>query len=79
MTSKVYGTATSTPVKSGVREHLAPTPHLRWHTVAPYLAENGLTVKPKPILEQWWAPDVPSYMITAGQGEWRQVGVVNDE
>jgi hypothetical protein len=51
---------------------LVPTPRLRWRVQR---APKGSRT-PVPVLEQWWAPDVPSYMITAGQGEWRAVEVV---
>ncbi len=80
MTSKIYGTANpggAAKVASAAVD-LAPTPHLRWYQAAPYATAVG-TVKPKPVLQQWWAPNVPSYMITKGQGEWREVEVLSDE
>jgi hypothetical protein len=51
----------------------APTTRLRFVERAMSLdAENCRTVR---ILQQWWAPDVPKYMIDASQGEWRDIPI----
>jgi hypothetical protein len=76
MPSKIYGSANPGGEDKRVagKPPLAPTPHLRWWVMKPYTQqETGLVIKPKPILQQWWAPDVPSYMIKSGDGEWREV------
>ena len=50
---------------------MAPTPRLRFVERAVSLdAESCRTVK---ILQQWWAPNVPSYMVDPSQGAWRDV------
>jgi hypothetical protein len=54
---------------------LAPTPNLRWYQ----RHLPGQRGQPKPVLQQWWAPDVPGYMISRGEGEWREVRLVEEE
>lgn len=50
---------------------LSPTARLRFIERAVSLdAENCRTLK---ILQQFWAPDVPKYMVDSSQGEWRDV------
>jgi hypothetical protein len=49
---------------------LAPTAKLRFLDRA-----SGATMR-EVVLQQWWAPDVPSYMRDESQGEWRDVQVV---
>jgi hypothetical protein len=54
---------------------LAPTPKLRWvrridETDARTMIEEG--VRPRMVLQQWWAAYVPSYM-RGMEGEWRDV------
>jgi hypothetical protein len=52
----------------------APTAKLRFVERAVSLdAENSATAR---VLQQWFAPDVPKYMIDASQGEWRDVECV---
>ena len=45
---------------------LKPTTKMRWIT------REGAQYR---ILQQWWAPDVPSYMVDPTEGEWRDVPV----
>ena len=50
---------------------MAPTAKLRFVERAVSLdAENCRTVR---ILQQWWAPSVPSYMVDPSQGQWVDV------
>ena len=51
---------------------MAPTARLRFvERAMPLDAENRLrTVR---ILQQWWAPSVPSYMVDPSQGQWVDV------
>jgi len=50
---------------------LSPTARLRFVERAVSLdAENCRTLK---ILQQFWAPDVPKYMVDSSQGEWRDI------
>jgi hypothetical protein len=49
-------------------EGYVATERLRW-------VKRG---KGRVVLEQWWAPDVPAYM-RSGEGEWREVEVVDDK
>lgn len=59
---------------------LKPTAHLRW--VRREVAAQQVHANPDVwsghvtnILQQWWAPDVPAYMVDPSQGEWRDVAV----
>jgi hypothetical protein len=59
---------------------LAPTPKLRWvrridETDARTMIEEG--VRPRIVLQQWWAADVPSYM-RGSEGEWRDVDTADE-
>lgn len=48
---------------------LAPTARLRW---VERMVEEVFTER---VLQQWWAPDVPGYMVRSDAGEWRDVPV----
>ena len=55
-----------------------PTARLRW--VPREVPKQQVSVNPEVwathkvnILQQWWAPDVPAYMVDPKQGEWRDV------
>lgn len=55
---------------------LQPTAKLRWveRLGVPILNDDDThTQCVIHILQQWWAPDVPSYMVDTTQGEWRDV------
>ena len=54
-----------------VRGDLAPTARLRWVERTPDLG----VVPAHRVLQQWFAADVPSYMRTMAEGEWRDVPV----
>jgi hypothetical protein len=75
MPSKIYGSANPGGEDKRVagKPPLAPTAHIKWFVPKPFTAINNVLVKPKPVLMQWWAPDVPSYMVKTGEGEWREV------
>ncbi len=53
-----------------VRGDLAPTARLRWVERG-----DGVTAPTMPVLQQWWAEDVPGYMRASAAGEWRDVPV----
>jgi hypothetical protein len=56
-----------------VKPDLAPTPRLRWvERPAPRFKAPKATVR---VLQQWWAPDVPSFMRDDRIGEWREVAL----
>lgn len=53
---------------------LQPTAKLRWvNRVVQQDPKTGSIMVRQYGLQQWWAPDVPSYMVDATQGEWRDV------
>ena len=50
---------------------MAPTARLRFvERRAPSDHTDG---PPRRILQQWWAPSVPSYMVDPSQGQWVDV------
>ena len=50
---------------------LIPTAHLRFvERIGSLADDNCRTLK---ILQQFWAPDVPKYMVDSSQGEWRDI------
>lgn len=52
---------------------LVATPTLR--IVKRTVAENPVPWT-RDVLQQWWAPDVPGFMRSDNEGEWRDVPVV---
>lgn len=52
---------------------LAPTARLRW--VRRDQTHPNATGARGEVLQCWWAPAVPSYMVDAGVGEWKDVVV----
>lgn len=54
-----------------------PTAKLRW--VNGFLPNgDGLSQREVRVLQQWWAPNVPTYMVDPSQGEWRDVEVASE-
>lgn len=57
---------------SGAEDRFSPTARLRW--LKRPLSRRGAASEA--ILQQWYAPDVPAYMVDPMMGEWRDVTVV---
>jgi len=56
---------------------LVPTAKLRFVSRAVPPDTDGGTASIARILQQWWAPDVPAYMVDDAQGEWRDIPFVD--
>lgn len=56
---------------------LAPTARLRWvyRDGRGDASDPESPVRSVPVLQQWWAEDLPGYMRDPTQGEWRDVPV----
>lgn len=55
---------------------LKPTARLRFierEMPKQLVGPNVISAYMASILQQWWAPDVPAYMVDPSQGEWRDV------
>lgn len=58
------------------RSDLVATAKLRWLECdgIPMIGDDGESIVPRiHVLEQWWAPDVPSYLQNDRDGEWRRI------